>query len=228
MPQPLSTFRRVKTWHMTPGSVWRRPQLAWHVMHVIEQWSEIEAFTLQLGAKLMQGDMVTSMSVLQALESHNAQRAATIAAARASLNPEHFRIFDAALNSTSASRNTRHKFAHHLWGVSDELLSELLLQNPRHANLEHARIAKIGKAKAAGAKTNEPIEVDRSTIFVWTKDDFDLASKAALKARNIVVTLYSVVSALESGRPVDSTLNSLANDPLIRQRLHKENTQRSP
>ena len=60
-------------------------------------------------------------------------------------NATQFNMFQAAFNAIDDSRQVRNKFAHHLWGVSEHLLAELLLQDPRDANLDYARISNIGK-----------------------------------------------------------------------------------
>jgi hypothetical protein len=213
-----------------PGAVWERPALAKWALLIIEMWSHIDSLILKIGANCLQGDTVTVISTLQAVDSPLAQRAAIITAARCVLSPEDALVFEAVLHSTNASRNTRHKFSHHLWGHSDELPDALLLVDPRDVNLAHARTV-IGRRKK-GFPVSFPFtendKLDRSKISVWMSKDFDESREYAIWSYKIIHALYEMVSLVHDGQSTATIRKTLLQIPLIRQRCDMARSKTSP
>ena len=226
--QPLAKFNDVNHLSFAPGSVFQRPSLAPHVMLVIEQWSFTEARILLILKHCLGGDPTVTSAVLLSIDSQAAQRSAILAAAKAVLNEEYGLLFQSSFLSTLASRNTRHRFAHHLWGVSDDLPDALLLQDPKDFHTALAqRVKRVAAREKAGIyPAGEDVRsLDRSGMSVWRERDFLEEVDAAKRADTVVAHLESLVASVQNGSSVDSILQWLLKDPLIQQRLQKAKTQ---
>jgi hypothetical protein len=222
--QPLATFPDVKSFTFGPGSVFKRPKLAPYIMLILEHWAFTEWGILRIGASCVGGDLTIATAMLQAVDSQAAQRSAILAAAKSMLDDEHWIIFEAAFFSILPSRAIRNKFAHHLWGVSNDLPDALILQDTRHANLELAkRVKRVQQRIADGVA---PVfagerDVNRGEMFVWREADFKKEVENAARAGLVISNLDLMIGAFQNGRATDSIRSRLLKDPLIQQRIQK-------
>lgn len=225
--QPLAKFKNVNHLSFAPGSVFQRPSLAPHVMFVIEKWSFTEAKILLILKHCLGGDPTVTSAVLLSIDSQAAQRSAILAAAKAVLNEEHGLFFQTAFLSTLASRSTRHRFAHHLWGISDDLPDALLLQDPKDFHTALAqRVKRVAAREKAGIHPagEDARSVDRSGMSIWRERDFLEEVDSAKRAGTVIAHLEGLVSSVQKGTATDSTLQWLLQDPLIQQRLQRAKT----
>jgi hypothetical protein len=221
--QPLSTFPKVDEATFGPGSVFQRPSLAPHVMRVVEAWAAIEATTLLIVNDCIPSSKIVATAMLQAVDSQSGQRAAVLAAVKAVVPPADWRLFEAGMLSTAASRQVRHQFVHNQWGIAPMLPDALLLLDVRHRVREHAnRIVRVEEKLRKGVSVHVAAEeFNPEGTSVWRESDLKVAVKDAERADRITSELWQFVSNQQQGRANTSVRRRLKADPLIKQRLAK-------
>jgi len=193
-------------------------------MPQIELWSDIELRIFSMVSQCLKAEPIIATAMLQAVDNQAAQRAAILAAAKSVLDDEHGSLFEAAFFSTFASRNVRHQFVHHLWGISDQLPDALLMEDPKYFHMNMAkRLKRVDERIKKGVHPVLAGEflVERTGMYVWRERDIKDEINNALRAQKIMAHLASMVGAQQAHRSTDSMRKWLLKDPLIQQRLQK-------
>jgi hypothetical protein len=106
------------------------PHLSILPMTVIAIWGAIDGTLAKMLSHMMTSDFGIAVAMFQALKSQESQRAAISGAAEKALSPDDYRLLQAVWKVTKASRDRRHEYAHHLWGIPN-IPDALALLDPR-------------------------------------------------------------------------------------------------
>lgn len=221
MVSPLSSVTGVEHVLFAPGSIAKRPELAAGITQVIETWSWCDARMLYIGRQCLGGNALVSTAALQAVKNQDAQKAMVFAAVRASVDVDHAAVFEAAVNSTNRSRTVRHQFAHHYWGISDDLPNALILLDPRDLHVEIATRLQLQIRKHAGQE-------DRTRMFVWRQQDVDEAAASAKRAHEIMSLCEGMIHRLTRGLEVVAIRRRLLEDSEIERRYQGQSRTAPP
>jgi len=184
MPNPLSRVRPDKVpLHIMAGGLAQRPELAKHVMSVIDWWSYSEAQLAALLPRFLKADYRVTHAMFQALSSAEARRSALTAAARATMSSEEFELYESVMRAIVPTRNTRNAFAHRLWCISESLPEALLLTDGSW-EAEQSIIVKelVAKAMTDPQASVVPPETDYSRFMVYRENDLLREVEAAKRA----------------------------------------------
>lgn len=230
--QPLSKFSKGKGLTFGAPSSWKRPNLLKYVMLVIEHWSITEMRLLLILRYCLGGDPTIAAEILLAIENQGIQRTVIMTATKAVLPKEDWPIIEAAFLSMNASRTVRHRFAHHIWGVADDMPDALLLLDPKDMTIVMAQLVKQAAINKKAGREPKPVDIDdildRSKVMVWRERDFQLECDTAHRSSLITEVISQFIFLTKNGQSVDSIRRSLLSDPLIQQRLEKQSPQKTP
>lgn len=120
------------------------------------------------------------------------------------------------MQAIQPSKNTRHKFAHHIWAYSPNVKNALCLIDPKHIARQEAEYKKEHG-------TDYFIVRDKSQVFVYTEDCFNAAIEAAYEADRLVANLRFL-----KGETFDRTRTALLSSPEVQRVLHKAYPQKYP
>ena len=231
MPTTLANAAHVVDLFFEPGCMLQRPALVPLIMQVVDLWAHTEATFVGLVANLLKTEPVAATALLQAIDNQTAQRAAIIGAAAAVLKEDDLALFESAFLSTAASRRVRHKFAHHLWGVSPQVPDSLLLVDPKDYNTTTAEWNQIltNAQKSGGTYLILPKARDllRPSIYVWSESDLLEEVGSAKRAFDITRNL-AVMAFINFSGSADAIRQRLSADPLIHARIQERRRKSSP
>src|SRR5690348_2578039 len=127
MPQPLR--RALNDLVIGSEALARKPDLALLVMQQLAEWGRTEAHVELLVPSILHTDFGSIAAFLDAIKGPEARRAGTLACIRRGLKDSPFGIkaFDAIISLAESCRRQRSKFAHHVWGHSNDEPDVLLL-----------------------------------------------------------------------------------------------------
>lgn len=181
MPNPLSRVRAGAKPKFSPTLVLERKELAAQVACAIATWSITEAQLGRLLVTIMGAQARPALAMFGALQSNAAKIATVTAAANTLLIGDELEAFQAIMPLAKTAADQRHKFAHHLWGVCDELPDALLLVDPKHSlnwqiDLNEAMakplMQRLGSIFDANTEFDLP-KFPNDKIDVYRKSDFD-------------------------------------------------------
>jgi hypothetical protein len=99
-------------------------------MAVIAIWGAIDGSLAKMLSHIVASDFAIVVAMLHALKSQEAQHSAILGAAAKALSLDDSLLLNAVWKVTRASRDRRHEYAHHLWGIPN-IPEALALLNPR-------------------------------------------------------------------------------------------------
>lgn len=194
MPQPWSTFhpeKRIAEVELTftpEDLVKREPLLCALVMQYIMQLSTIESSMMTIAtAAFISADFKAVASMLEALTGTPARNAAIEAAAKATLSPDDFELFDAVQRHLKPLRNRRNEFAHHTWAWSGVPANAIMLINPARLHMDFAEY-KHNRRFGTGTLVKE-IGLDAEQYMVYREADLRRENEKANQAGEMVVML---------------------------------------
>lgn len=133
----------------------RRPDLALLVFQYVATWSRVDADTELMLHSCLNADHAVLTAILDGITSSEARRAGVENAIEQSLGSASRAAFQAIRKEATGCRRQRHKFAHHIWGHSQEEPDVLLLCDPalmgRHLTATRRRTQSFGAADGSGA-----------------------------------------------------------------------------
>lgn len=125
-PQPFSRTPAVNyAFGSTALAV--RPDHAALVAIVIAGWSATEAHLGHVFGVLIAAKTPAAMSMYSAMRSFDAQRLLLQSTAREILSVKYYDIFEAILEIVTRAADIRHKFAHGIWGSSQDLQDAIFI-----------------------------------------------------------------------------------------------------
>jgi len=136
-PQPITRIQPDVTVDFDPVKLAGIPELTALPMTVIAIWATIDGILAKMLSHLIKSDLGTAVAMFHAIKSQDGQRQAILAAAGKTLASDDFKLFQAVLKASKASRDRRHDFAHHLWGLPS-IPDTLALLDPRDSLRELA------------------------------------------------------------------------------------------
>lgn len=198
MPQLLSRVRPNAKRRFYIGALAERPQLAASAMEAIHAWAEYETAMGRLVAYMIGSEAEPAIAILQSIVSGPGKADAVRAVAKAKLSEDLQDWLSAILRHARQVADRRHALAHHLWGVTPELPSALLLANPRDSIQQSVLTVKAIEAmygpNPPKAAHDEGLRFDPAKIQVWCEKDFlevrDTAAEAThwLNVLGVIVT----------------------------------------
>jgi hypothetical protein len=129
-PQPLGRITPNQAVDFDPAKLATVPQLTALPMTVIAIWGTIDGILAKMLAHMMSSDLAVGVAIFHAIKSQDAQRAAILGAAEKSLCLDDYKLLQVVLKVTRASRERRHDYSHHLWGIPT-IPDALALLDPR-------------------------------------------------------------------------------------------------
>lgn len=197
-----------------------RPELSAMVLNVIGTWSRIDMHINQMASLFLSADVHVVFKMLNSIESISARRTAIRTAAQHMLSDGDYRIFSAALKTTKSSELRRYVFAHHVWATSKEFPNELLLIDPKTANILAAAEAEYDITRDPKGSVNKKPFSNMECIYIYTEKDLQEEIDRANRAFMVVRELTILMSNLSNQRG-DSIRESLLADPLIERAFRK-------
>lgn len=201
MPQPLSSFS-------SPGTIifgnvgdyplQRHPDLALLAAEVINSWSNVESFHLNLFITLLGGHGEKAADIYLALEARSAKSSA-IRVIADSLPQAHKNLMHAILRLSKSLQGKRDSIAHGMWGDCTGIPNALLLVSPKD-NINH-----FG---------------DYSKIFVYRENEFNQIIRDNERLAGYGQKLNHIISGHASNRD-DELLDELSAVPEIRDILDR-------
>ncbi|WP_439544834.1 hypothetical protein [Sandarakinorhabdus sp.] len=225
-PQPLSSVRKNADILTGPSVFVERPQLAILVMRVISLWSSIDSNLAQMLSSFLKADFAVGAAMYASLSSGESKRAALLGAARQALSPNDFDLLNAVLKVSKASRLRRNEFAHHVWGISPQLVDALLLIHP--INLMQYNVALRERSEKMRPSLISAIQgpmkmelppfprLDTKRIYVFK--DKDLLEDVEM-AQQSLSNICLLSTAFSIDNPYDEIRQILMNNPSIAQSL---------
>lgn len=197
MPDPLSRVCPRGPYNFVTANLQKRPELMSLVGGCIAQWSIAEAHLGSFLVAITEAQARATLAMFSALNSNAAKVAMIEAAASAALPEDKLEMFEAILPLIRRAAKQRHKFAHHVWGVCDELPEALLLVDPQHTlnfvvtTTEFA----TGLQQAQSVGERYP-EFSRDEIFVYRRSDFETYISETAEAAKLMHYLTIAVSTI--------------------------------
>lgn len=232
MPDPLSRVHPNPTYNFQPLGLLSRPHLMANVAACIAMWAITEAGLGRFLITIMHSQARPTLAMFGSLQSNAAKLAMIEAAAAApgAMKPEHLEAFDAILPLVRRAAKIRHKFAHHLWGVCDELADALLLVDPKETLNHVVESNEFIKNPSSDDLLNfterypkYPIE----RVFVYREHDFKTyLNETAVAAR----LLNFLCTGLTPGLGAEKELVLLDSEPAFQtalSRLRRERTKKA-
>ncbi len=130
-PQPVNRIRPDTKVDFDPSKLANKPHLIALPMTVIATWATIDSIIAELLAYLIKSDLAVAVAMFHAIKNQDAQRQAVLAAAEKTLTPDDHKLLSAIWKASKASRDRRHEYAHHLWGIPDNIPDALALMDPK-------------------------------------------------------------------------------------------------
>jgi len=213
-PQPLSRVKRDASFHWGTGVLTPYPHLCCIITETISFGSQVEFNWSAILVHLLQSDARTGMAMYEALSGGEGRRAALEGAAKVALSIEDFRLFKAVEKALAPARNVRNRFAHHVWGATDEIPDALLLIDPQC-------LRQLELEQAFGLRT--PPDENRSLIIVWKERDLIAARDSNQESCVILGILGDALAAQSIKRPYidEVSRQKLISYPAIAQALAK-------
>jgi hypothetical protein len=113
-----------------PAKLASYPHLTALPMAVIAIWGAIDGNLAKMLSHIVKSDFAIVVAMLHALKSQEAQHSAILGAAEKALPSDDHILFKAVWKVTRASRDRRHEYAHHLWGIPN-IPDALALLDPK-------------------------------------------------------------------------------------------------
>jgi hypothetical protein len=201
-------------------------------MAVIALWAHIDGDLATLFSKFLKTDIATGTAVYQAFNGTEARRIALFAVAEVALPEWQLLALRAVWNATKASREQRHKFAHHVWGTSKQIPDALLLMHSSVVVAKNISHRQRTQHLPDGRGVIAPKDLDREKVFVYRQADFERAEKEARSASWLVTLLHPAIGERwhEVGRRQlwSEPRFQQAVQPLIRESSPEVQAQMSP
>jgi hypothetical protein len=125
-PQPINRIRSNPMIDFDPVKLQTVPHLTALPMTVIAIWASIDGIIGKMLSNLIEThDLGAAVSMFHAIKNQDVQRDAIKAAAEKSLPAENYTLFIAILTITKPSRQRRHDYAHHIWGIPKNIPDSL-------------------------------------------------------------------------------------------------------
>jgi hypothetical protein len=192
MPEPLSKLCPGSKVTIDPDILHDYAELAQYPMRVIADWSHVD---LQLGsdvlANMLKTDVMTSVAMYDSLRGDRTRAEALAAAARHSLEKGRLALFCAVINVTQASRDTRNKFAHHIWGYCADLPNAFCLTDPLIVAEYRRELFEWNTAKTR--RSPSPPTIDHTQVFAYRRGDLKREARDARRALRLVGWLGTAV-----------------------------------
>lgn len=229
MPNPLNKVTPVPgRISFKPDALAQRPVLATRALSIINQWSKIDTHKAGLFADLINTKQLLAAKLLNSLESDSARDALITSAMKDRFGQEGVDLYHDVQRPAKASKSARNTFAHHVWGVAENLSEALLLVDSKyfaelHAGLKEESQAKndpnafIQYIKSKKSTQASPL-FDFSEIFVYVNSDFDLYEAQAFKLHHAITVLRDF--AIEISRSSASPRATLQKLNLIPPKDH--------
>ncbi|MFK0331036.1 hypothetical protein ACIQUB_07920 [Rhizobium sp. NPDC090275] len=141
MPQPLSnSITKESPYNLAfnADELRTRPLLAAKVSEFIARASALDHGMAMVLVSLLHASPEPAFAMFSEVLDAGNRRAMILAAARSTLDAEHFEMLEVVSNAVRMQIDVRNKFAHWLWGGCEQLPDALLLVDPRYL-LGHAR-----------------------------------------------------------------------------------------
>ena len=223
MPQPLSKVVLNPNIAIDALYVYNYPDFCGQIMRVIAHWAHIDGNLATILTRMLKADIEVGAAMYTALSSAEARKSALLAAAKIALSEIQFLMLRAVLKTTAHSRSRRNEFAHHVWGVCEQIPDSLLLLHPNIVLAMNVSYRQRVQELPEGRGVIAPKNIDFSKIFVFTATDFQKSVEDASLSEELFKGLYRVIY-LES----EEALNWLLNAPQVRQALQPMILESSP
>ena len=215
--QPFPKGVEPATVNVTPDALLHRPEVSADVMRAISWWSMNDQLVALMAALcLSPTHLGVVTSVLRDLSGAEAARSVVRSIVRHSLEPDDARLFAAMMTCVRQEQALRNKFAHWLWGVSDEIPQKLVIIDPTTfqtlGDAVHAQLA--GRGVSQGLK--------RKGLFVLSKNGAHIAVRAARQCNAWLWDFYALLPYALAGDPLaDVGRSRLRSQPRIQDALSR-------
>lgn len=206
-PQPLSRVKPGASWstglHLNKSLACDLPDELWALgTKIISTWSFVEAELLRMAIRYVGADRARIASILHAIRSGSATRAAVEAGALYELDDEDDKkAFRATMKALAHPETIRNRYAHHIWASSEDVPDALLLVDPTTID-----------RWAAGVTDR----IDESKTMVYRRNDMQNDLEEMVEAASLMSGLYSwyFERFVERSQALQGLLN---NHPRFRQ-----------
>jgi hypothetical protein len=224
-PQNISDLTDNPNHVFGTDAIHSRPELMALAMRVIAGWAMTEAHLGNIFATLLGSKKFATVEMYAAFDGFSAQRTMLTTAARTVLPKTYFNTFDVVLRVLLRAADHRHKFAHRIWGISQDpkLRESLLLVAPQHfwrMRAQRLRHIKRVMSRDIHRINFEYPRLDPKTIQVYQKPELVKLCEEVEISFQYAAALLEMVSSKPSIRRQISRW--LCNQPPIRQVLDED------
>lgn len=198
MPQPLSKVYPSSGYSFGPGFIELRPALTSIVATVIAHFSDTELQFSLIYHRLTGMDAEVAFEMLRTTNARHQIVKQVLAAAKHKLAAEELFVFEQAVSDFKTTAKLRDKFAHNLWGISEEHPDVLLMVRPE---FYYKSIIATDRAQREG-RTPTISELKPSTDEIYVYHKADLLYELAKVNRSHRI-LYQTVGFLIQFHPED-------------------------
>jgi hypothetical protein len=234
MPQPLTRLvpdgKFIPNWSVLDD----KPEMSALVAGIFGVWGYIERDLGLLLVNVLGADAEPAIAMFSTLTAQHLQMGALEAAARTSLSPDVFDVFDAATCVVESVQADRNRLAHWIWGSCDALPDALLLADPKsHKERSQKRMAampqqsvrdanKLVREHPIGEWVNVMIQMleqnkfepyDPSSVLVYTQDDLRRVKRDTVSAQKIMSTTTLYLHFFRTKGPIEQLGAIFASHP---------------
>lgn len=182
MPQPLSSFPSIRQqYNIRWGyeTLTERTELAQLVAQVIAVGAQIEYAQDRAVSTIVGHDNDLAFAMFASLKSPTVRKSTMSELAEDRLSGAIRTTFNVAISAYDTVSGHRNDFAHHIWGICDQLPDALLLSHPKHRVYDERRMFKyIDWLDAGNTPTDAESHMNAYTpnfnkIMVYKRPDFD-------------------------------------------------------
>jgi hypothetical protein len=177
-----------------------RPALAVLAMEALGSWANVELFLLSLFVKLLGGNEALASKLYLVLDGQRSKSQVLAEAVKTIEDHRHGELVQAVIGISRTNEKVRDRLAHHVWGISPDLLDALLLIDPKTL---------VG-----------PAAMSYDDVFVYRANDFQQIIAANDRLCGYGLKLNFILTGHVANR--DGRLyNELCSQPEIRERLDR-------
>ena len=218
-PQPVRRVLPEIGYEFSPELMFRRPEVATWIAQCIGCWSWVETQRGRLLAYLVGINVQDGIELYNNFRSASSKDASFKILARARLQTDDFKIFDALLQVIATHEKTRNKLAHWFWGYSSDIEDGLILMDPREILRHQAAMQDFNnKHGPSGRVPMELIKYNLDHIYVWRVDDLKRDAESFTSLAGLIVRCGGLIGL--KGEELTRRRDELSKDARIAERLN--------
>jgi hypothetical protein len=191
MSQPINRVIRDPEVFLDRNILDDKPEMAILVARIFSTWGWIEHELSLLLVRILGANADAALAIVSTLQAQHLQLGALEAAAKASLSPDNFEVFQAVIAVTNSVQKPRNRLAHWIWGGCKQSPDAMVLADPKMLKEKDFVRSKFFDSLPTGDllkwdEVNNLYQPDLSSVYLYSKGDLERALRDLNEAREIV------------------------------------------